>query len=33
MLYKTEFTDGAKIVQGGMKVLDAITERETENKD
>ena len=34
MLYKTEFTYDAKIVQDGMKMLVTInTERETENKD
>ena len=33
MLYKTEFTYGAKIVQGGMKVLDTInTQKETEKQ-
>ena len=34
MLYKTELTHGAKIVQDGMKVLDTInTDRDVEKKD
>ena len=33
MLYRTEFTYGAKIVERGMKVLDAInTQKETEKQ-